>query len=146
MAKLEFAFKRGDILSGEIFAEQIPETWKALKSFLPATLTILNARWSGREVHAQCLVPDRPPRENQTIYAGLGDIIYAREWPEVRDCTGFEAIAMFYVAETVRDWRGTFAVNHIGRLDPSQWELVQEIGNRIYRHVVEDCTIRVLED
>ena len=67
MGKLEFAFKRGDILSGEIFAEQIPETWKALKSFLPATLTILNARWSGREVHAQCLVPDRPPRENQTI-------------------------------------------------------------------------------
>jgi hypothetical protein len=53
---------------------------------------------------------------------------------------------MFYGAETVRDWRGTFAVNHIGRLDPSQWELVQEIGNRIYRHGAEDCTIRVLED
>ena len=35
MAKLEFAFKRGDILSGEIFAEQIPETWKALKPSCP---------------------------------------------------------------------------------------------------------------
>lgn len=141
MASLQFEMERGGVLVAEIFVDKVPKTWDMIKRVLPITLTTLNARWSGREIHNQIDLPDKPPRENQILNASIGDIIYAREWPEVREYTGFEAIGLFYGAETINDWRGAFPANWIGRLDPSQWELIQQIGNRVYRHGGEECVI-----
>ena len=146
MPKLEFTCQRGGVLTADILVDRVPETWKAISRELPVTWTMLNARWSGRELYTGCDLPNKPPRENQTTRASLGDIIYACEWSGNRDRTGFEAIGLFYGAEIVRDWRGDFAVNWIGRIDPSQWDLIQEIGNRIHKQGGEDCHLRVLSD
>jgi len=146
MARLEFKMERGGIVTADIFVEQVPETWKAIRTLLPATATTLNARWSGREIFNQFLIPDRPPRENQVHNAGLGDVIYACERVDDRQFTGFEAIGLFYGAESINDWRGPMAVNLIGRLQPSDWKLIEEIGNRIHQHGGESCEMRALED
>ncbi len=146
MAKLEFTLERGGIVTADIFVDKVPQTWRALTAVLPTTLTLLNARWSGRELHNQINLPEKPPRENQTIHASIGDVIYACEWPGVREYTGFEAVAFFYGAETINDWRGSFAANWIGRIDPGQWDLIQEIGERVYRHGGEECQIRAIDD
>tara|TARA_R110001606_G_scaffold290483_1_gene438413 strand:- start:78 stop:518 length:441 start_codon:yes stop_codon:yes gene_type:complete len=146
MAKLQFTMERGGVLTAGIFVDRVPETWKAIQTMLPHTATALNARWSGREFFSPMVIPEKPPRENQTHHASLGDIIYACERPDDRQFTGFEAIGLFYGAESINDWRGPFAVNWIGRIDPSQWELIEAIGDRIFRHGGEQCEIRVIED
>ena len=49
---------------------------------------------------------EKPPRECQSIRAGIGDVIYFFEWADGYDQTGFEAIGIFYGTEIVREWRG----------------------------------------
>jgi hypothetical protein len=145
MAKLEFKFQRGGLFVATIFTDRVPKTWAAIKEVLPITRKCYNARWSGRESHTPVDLPNKPPRENQQLHAGLGDVIYACEW-EGRDFTGFEAIGWFYGAERVRDWRGACPVNLIGRVVPEYWNFLEELGLRTWRQGGEDCTIRVLED
>lgn len=146
MAKLEFTWERGGTVTASIFVDRVPETWKAVKTMMPHSATTLNARWSGKEIFNQLIIPEKPPRENQVHHASLGDVIYACERADDRQFTGFEAIGLFYGAEAVNDWRGPMAVNLIGRLDPSEWELIEEIGNRIHQKGGERCDMRVLED
>ena len=145
MAQLEFTLERGGVLTAEIFTDLVPATWQAITAVMPVTWKIYNARWTGREVFTQCDLPNKPPRENQTIRASLGDVIYACE-REDRDKTGFEAIGLFYGPEVVNDWRGTYPVNYIGRIDPTQWALIQEIGERVWRQGGEECRIRAIVD
>ena len=144
MAKLEFRMSGGGVFVAEIFAEKVPQTWQLITAFLPQTRKAYNARWSGRETHAPLALPTKPPRENQSCQASVGDVIYGREWDD-RDFTGFEAIGWFYAAETIRDWRGLHAVNIIGRIEPQYWTLIEEVGLRIWRGGGEDCTMRVIE-
>jgi hypothetical protein len=59
---------------------------QALKAVLPITLKAYNARWTGRETHTKIDIPNKPPRENQILNAGIGDVIYACEWSD-RDVT-----------------------------------------------------------
>lgn len=146
MARLQFTMRRGGILTAAIFTDRVPATWKAIQGILPLTATTLNARWSGREIFNPLVIPQKPPRENQTQHASLGDVIYACERSDDRQFTGFEAIGVFYGAESINDWRGPFAVNWIGRVDPSQWELLERIGERVYREGAEQCDILAIDD
>ena len=112
---------------------------------LPLTIKAYNARWTGRETHTRLDLPNKPPRENQILNAGLGDVIYAREWSD-RDVTGFEAIGWFYGTETVRDWRGESRVNLFARVDQNEWPFLEEVGLRTWQQGGEDCTISVVEE
>lgn len=146
MAKLEFRMARGGVFTATIFVDKVPQTWAAIKAVLPVTLKAYNARWSGRETHTPIDLPNKPPRENQSTRASIGDVIYGRENPETRDYTGFEAIGWFYGAETINDWRGPIPVNVIGRISEPQWALLEQVGLRTWKEGGEDCTIRVLEE
>ena len=141
--KLTFEFKRGGVLTGSIMLPQVPETAKAIKSAAPISATVYQARWSGKEIFVPISLANKPPRENQTIRAALGDVIYFQEWEGSYQRTGFEAIGLFYGNEIVREWRGDAPVNVIGRIDPAQHELIQEIGDRVWRKGGEKITIRV---
>ncbi len=139
-ALLHFAFARGGGFSARVMADKAPRTWALIRAQLPLTIPALNARWTGRETHTKLDLPVKPPRENQIVTAGIGDVIYACEaWD--RDVTGFEAIGWFYGTETVRDWRGEFKVNLLARVDPEQWPFLEEVGLRTWRQGAEDCTI-----
>ena len=89
--------------------------------------------------------PHQARSAEQILNAGLGDVIYAREWSD-RDVTGFEAIGWFYGTETVRDWRGESRVNLFARVDQSEWPFLEEVGLRTWQQGGEDCTISVVEE
>jgi hypothetical protein len=36
-------------------------------------------------------------------------------------------------------------VNHIGRIQPQYWPLIEQVGLRIWREGGEDCTMRSIE-
>jgi hypothetical protein len=141
--KLTFVFERGGALSVGLLAAKAPRTTKAITDALPIAATVYHARWSGKEIFVPIDLPKKPPRENQTIRAALGDVIYFQEWEGAYQRTGFEAIGLFYGNEIVREWRGDAPVNVIGRIDPAQLDLVQEIGDRVWREGGEGISIRI---
>lgn len=145
MPHLKFAFERGGHFTARILTAKAPKTWEALSGFMPVKLKAYNARWTGRESHTKIDLPAKPPRENQILNAALGDVIYACEWSD-RDVTGFEAIGWFYGTETVRDWRGESRVNLFAKVDPSQWDFLEEVGLRTWQQGGEVCDITVVPD
>ena len=77
--KLTFEFERGGLLTASL-GRKGPETAKAVAAplrFLPAFFRL---RWSGKEIFVPIDLATKPPRENQTIRAALGDVIYFQEW------------------------------------------------------------------
>lgn len=143
--KLAFEFAKGGRLIAEGFGERVPRTLEAIGRALPIAATVYQARWSGREIFVPVNLAHKPPRENQTIRAAKGDVIYFREWPEVYEQTGFEAIGLFYGNEIVREWRGDCPVNVIARIDASQFALLEALGDRIWRQGGEAITIGAAE-
>jgi len=142
--KFQFHFERGGKLTMTTLAEA-PKSIECISKMVPINAKIFQARWSGREIFIPTELKKKPPRENQTIRANLGDVIYFREWKDSYDFTGFEAIGIFYGPEIVREWRGDSPVNLIGRIDPSQWDLIKSIGERVWRQGGERISIKVLD-
>lgn len=140
--KLEFVFERGGTLTGTVHPEA-KKTIECIRSVLPVKATVLQARWSGREIFIPIKLPVKPPRERQTIRANLGDVIYFCEWGDQYDYTGFEAIGMFYGPEIVREWRGDAPVNVFAQIDPTHFDLIKQIGERVWRQGAEGVEIRV---
>lgn len=143
--KFELVFKRGGSLSMTTLAEA-PKTALAVKSEAPIEATVYQARWSGREVAVPVKFKNKPARENQSIRANIGDVIYFQEWGDSYDNSGFENIGIFYGPEIVREWRGDAPVNVFGRIDPAQYDLLREIGDRVWRQGGEAISIRLVED
>jgi hypothetical protein len=141
--RLQFEFERGGILGARILRDRVPETARAVSAAASISATVYQARWSGKEIFVPIDLAMKPPRENQTIRAGIGDVIYFREWEGAYQRTGFEAIGLFYGNEIVREWRGDAPVNVIGRIDPAQFELLEAIGDRVWRKGGEGIVIRV---
>jgi hypothetical protein len=141
--KLTFEFERGGLVAATVLLDQVPKTAEAIQAAAPISATVYQARWSGKEIFVPISLATKPPRENQTIRAALGDVIYFQEWEGSYQRTGFEAIGLFYGNEIVREWRGDAPVNVIGRIDPAQHALIQEIGDRVWRKGGEKITIRV---
>ena len=142
--KFQFHFERGGTLTMTTLAEA-HKSIECISKMAPINANIFQARWSGREIFIPTKLKKKPPRENQTIRANLGDVIYFREWKDSYDFTGFEAIGIFYGPEIVREWRGDSPVNLIGRIDPSQWDLIKSIGERVWRQGGERISIKVLD-
>lgn len=140
--KLEFVFERGGALNAAVDPEA-KETIECIQAALPIKATVLQARWSGREIFIPIKLPNKPPRERQSIRASLGDVIYFFEWGEQYDYTGFEAIGMFYGPEIVREWRGDAPVNVFARINPANFELIKQIGERVWRRGGEGVEIRI---
>lgn len=143
--RLEFVFERG----GSLFVSTMDGaagTSQAIGQQLPINAKIFQARWSGKEIFVPIALKQKPPRERQSIRASLGDVIYFREWEGSYEHTGFEAIGLFYGPEIVREWRGDAPVNVFGRVDPSQYELLEAIGERVWRQGGEGISIRMLAD
>ena len=143
--KFEFTFKRGGVLQMTTLGAA-PKTASALKAEGAIDATVYQARWSGREMAIPVNFKQKPVRENQSIRANIGDVIYFQEWGENYDRTGFENIGIFYGAEIVREWRGDAPVNVFGRIDPNQYDLLREIGERVWRQGGESIVIRLVED
>lgn len=141
--QIEFNFQRGGRLTANLLP-QAAQTVAAIGADLPIDARIYQARWSGREIFVPVRLRTKPPRENQSIRASLGDIIYFYEWGESYNYTGFEAIGLFYGPEIVREWRGDAPVNVIGRIDPAQHDLIVTLGDRIWREGGEGISIRLL--
>ena len=143
--RLEFTFQRGGSLIVST-AEQSSKTCQAIRQDLPIDAKIYQARWSGKEIFVPIALKQKPPRERQNIRASLGDVIYFREWEGSYEHTGFEAIGLFYGPEIVREWRGEAPVNVFGKVDPAQFELLQAIGERVWREGGEGISIRLRAD
>src|SRR6202045_2183581 len=105
MAKVKFSFARGGHFTAKVMFDKAPKTGLPIRKQHLLTIKAYNARWTGRETHTKLDLPNKPPRENQILNAGFGDVIYACEWSD-RDVTGFEAIGWFYGTETGGDWAG----------------------------------------
>ncbi len=142
--RFEMKFQRGGTLLVTTLAEA-PKTAAALKAEGSIDTAVLQARWSGREFALPVAFKDKPPRENQSIRANIGDVIYFQEWNDGYDRTGFENIGVFYGPEIVREWRGDAPVNVFGRVDPAQYDLLRQIGDRVWRQGTEPVSIRVVE-
>lgn len=142
---LTFAFGRGGTLQASLLESRAPETVRAVRAGTPLDATVYQARWSGKEIFVPLDLALKPPRENQTIRAALGDVIYFREWEGAYQRTGFEAIGLFYGNEIVREWRGDAPVNVIGRIDPAQHRLLEEVGDRVWRQGGEPVRIAFAE-
>ena len=140
---LELEFEKGGTLRVRLLAEA-GKTAHCVTSALPIEAKVYQARWSGREIFVPVTLPAKPPREHQSIRANLGDVIYFCEWGDAYDYTGFEAIGLFYGPEIVREWRGDAPVNVFGRIEPAQWDLIKEIGERVWRLGGERITLRVV--
>jgi hypothetical protein len=140
--KLAFEFERGGILTADVLVSLVPQTAKCIAGAAPISAMVYQARWSGKEIFVPLDLAAKPPRENQTIRAGIGDVIYFTEWEGAYQRTGFEAIGLFYGNEIVREWRGDAAVNVIGRIGSDQHALIQDIGERVWRKGGERITIR----
>src|ERR1700693_3704090 len=78
MAKIKFSFARGGHFTAKVMLDKAPKTWEAIRKQLPLTIKAYNARWTGRETHTKLDLPNKPPRENQILNAGLVD---QSEWP-----------------------------------------------------------------
>lgn len=143
--RLTFEFERGGKLSANMLSAEAPQTLHAIRSAVPIKANVYQARWSGKEIFVPVDIAIKPPRENQTIRAALGDIIYFREWEGSYQRTGFEAIGLFYGNEIVREWRGDAPVNVIGRIDPAHHAAIQEIGDRVWRKGGEGISIAIAD-
>ncbi|MEK6243432.1 MAG: DUF3830 family protein [Pseudomonadota bacterium] len=142
---LEFRFERGGTLRAKLAAEA-KRTIECISNALPMGAKVFQARWSGREIFVPVNLAEKPPREHQSIRVSLGDVIYFCEWAEAYEHTGFEAIGMFYGPEIVREWRGDAPVNVFAQIDPSQWDLLKEIGERVWRQGGENIDIHLIAD
>ncbi len=142
---LEFRFERGGRLRAKLAAEA-KRTIACISNALPMQARVFQARWSGREIFVPVNLPEKPPREQQSIRVSLGDVIYFCEWADAYEHTGFEAIGMFYGPEIVREWRGDAPVNVFAHIDPSQWDLLKEIGERVWRQGGENIDIHLVDD
>lgn len=140
---LEFKFERGGTLTAKLVGEA-KQTIECISSAAPINAKVFQARWSGKEIFVPVSLPKKPPRERQSIRASIGDVIYFYEWPDAYEHTGFEAIGMFYGPEIVREWRGDAPVNVFAHIDSSQWDLMKEIGERVWRKGGEGISIRLV--
>lgn len=143
--RLEMGFARGGVLTARL-APEAKHTAACVGAALPLDATVYQARWSGREIFVPLSLPRKPPRERQSIRASIGDVIYFCEWGDAYDQTGFEAIGMFYGPEIVREWRGDAPVNVFAQIDPAQWDLLKEIGERVWRQGGEAIALRLVAD
>lgn len=134
MKELLVRYEKGGELRAYLLDKAAPLMCEAVSKHLPMETVSFHTRWSGRQVAAVPTWKYRPPMENQTLYMGLGDIGYFREWEGLYDRRGIEVFVIGYGPEYTDDERGEAKGNLFARVYPDFWEILQEIGLRIWRH------------
>lgn len=139
MSRLELVVD-GEILTGELLANDAPESVAAVKDFLPLESKLMHVRWSGIATWINIDEIDLPeiPRENHTVYPSYGDLLlypgYRNEQEILVPCgpTCFKSPA------------GELAGNHFATLDTPREEL-RAIEQRTLRDGMLDATLRLAE-
>ncbi|HHY04405.1 MAG TPA: DUF3830 family protein [Thermoanaerobacterales bacterium] len=143
MNKIKIMFERGGELTVDL-NDRAPETVKRVLEILPLTSTVMHTRWCGREVSMGISTRKFPPLENHTNIVSKFDVTYWRNWEDPRampESPAAEAIALYYGPELLRYHDGLIRVNVIGRVRWEQEELLEEIGERIWKRGVEEVRV-----
>ncbi|MDI6895316.1 MAG: DUF3830 family protein [Bacillota bacterium] len=143
--RIKISFERGGEVTATLLEDEAPQTCEVVWRQLPITSEAVHTRWCGREVNWAVDFGRRPPRENQTITSSVGNVVYWREWEGLYPSTGAEALGVYYGAELIRDHRGHQPVNVFAQVDTSSWNLLREVGYRVWRQGAERVTVTRLE-
>ena len=143
--KIRIMFERGGEVTATLLEDEAPETSEAVWKQLPISSEALHTRWCGREITWAVDFGRTPPRENQTITSSVGNVVYWREWEGLYPSTGAEALGVYYGAELIRDHRGHQPVNVFAQVDTSSWDVLREVGHRVWRHGVESVMVTKVE-
>ncbi|NPV70032.1 MAG: DUF3830 family protein [Firmicutes bacterium] len=145
--RIRIRFERGGEITAILLESEAPETCDIIWDHTPISSEALHTRWCGREVNWAIDLGRRPPRENQTISSSVGNVVYWREWEGLYPSTGAEALGLYYGAELIRDHRGHQPVNVFAQVDGAFWDVLKEVGQRIWRQGAEKVTVtRVVDD
>ncbi len=144
MKRFSIKYEKGGEIQGVLLEEAAPKICKMFWDNLPMETVSFHTRWSGRQVPFVPTWKEKPVMENQTLYVGLGDVCYYREWDGLYDVKGVQVLTIGWGAEHLEDERGEAKVNLFGRIDPQYWGLLQQIGERIWKHGEEKITVKAL--
>jgi hypothetical protein len=149
MAKrIALSFARGGTLTADLFEVKAPLTCDLISRQLPAKGPIFHARWTGRECFLPVKLQEKPDRENAQFVISRGEVMYWREFKRdygPHEMVGAEVIAFFYGPEYLRgEWRGYERANVFAQIPQAEWELMEEIGTRIWREGSEEMEVRLI--
>ncbi|WP_163971873.1 DUF3830 family protein [Oceanobacillus halotolerans] len=145
MKRIRIRFEGGEELYATLIENSAPQTCKIIWESLPFQSVVTQSRWSGREVNLKYDNNDYPIRENQTIYTGKGELCYWRDWNSEGDIPPSQAIAIYYGAELARSNRGNEPVNVFAQIDFKYFNILDEIGERIWLKGAEDIYFERLD-
>jgi len=149
MTRIKFEFERGGILYGTLNRDKAPLTVQSVIEALPVETDLMHTRWCGREFSFSLTTRERPPRENTTGTISKFEICYWRSWESeapLPEAPGAEALAIYYGAERPSYHDGLLSLCVIGHIDYDQEKLLEEIGERIWKHGTEKVRASLVEE
>lgn len=146
--RIRLTFSRGGRLTADLLEKKAPLTCDLITSQLPLRGGVLHARWTGRECFLPVRLDRKPDRENAQFVIGRGEMMYWREFERTygpHEVVGAEVVAFFYGPEYLRaEWRGYERGNVFAQIPQAEWELMEEIGSRIWREGSEEMEVSLL--
>jgi hypothetical protein len=146
--RIALTFSRGGRLTADLLEKKAPLTCDLITSQLPLRGGVLHARWTGRECFLPVLLGRKPDRENAQFIISRGEMMYWREFERTygpHEAAGTEVVAFFYGPEYLRaEWRGYERCNVFAQIPQAEWELMEEIGSRIWREGSEEMEVSLL--
>ena len=124
---------------------KVPKTAKAIASAAPISASVYQARWSGKEIFVPINLATKPPRENQTIRAALGDVIYFREWEGAISVQVSRPSACSTATRSCANGAAMLPLTSSAESIPRSIELIEEIGDRVWRKGGEKIAINMVE-
>ncbi len=136
MERIKFTFKRGGSLIAVLDEKRAPQTVKSLLEALPCEGDVMHTRWCGREIFVPTPTIHKPPKENQTNCVAKGDIAYWRDFdnPEATNHPASETLSIYYGSEFLRYHNGLLHCNVCGHIEYDQFDLMEEIGEDVWKH------------
>lgn len=145
MKKIKITFEEGDVLFASLNEIESPCTTSLIWGSLPLESEVTQSRWSGREVNFRANLNGIPPKENQTIYAGIGELCYWRDWRLEMGEESKQVLAIYYGAEMARSHMGEEPVNVFGQVEYEHNDELKKIGERIWLKGSENIKIEKIK-
>lgn len=130
----------GEKLPAYLLTDKASSTCERILEKLPIKNKLFHTRWSGREVYTPIKIDPTIPLENETMHTNQGDITYWQEWDKPKEDRS-EAISLYYGPEIPRGPQGLLKVNVFARVPQTHWDILEEIGTRIWKNNVEEINI-----
>lgn len=147
MEYIRMIFERGGELTIGLNSDQAPQTVASILNSLPFESRLTHTRWCGREVYFDFYTKELPPMENNTGIVSKFDVGYWRENWEQTFPSGerpAETLSFYYGPEHLSFHGGWITVNRIGRVLWEQEEMLDKIGERIWKEGTEKVWIEKL--